>query len=345
MQTIEQPPLPTTHPIKLYTHPLKQLSYSAINSLHFCPRAFELGRMGAYTLNGGNLSERRETVHMGYGSAFGSGLQALLCGKTLSEAWFEAIKNYRYSEIYPLDDKLKTKSLFYCLNSLTRFKETELDDISNEWEPLILPEGRPAAEVGFAIQLPNGYYYRGFVDFILQHKVTKKLLTTEIKTSGATVIHESSYKLSLQGTVYAIVSDYIAHLMGIEADISCVYIVQATTLKRYETFNFPKTAATRISFLKDTLSEVSVLEHYASRGGAFPKYGNCHGAFNSTCEFYGICEIDHEFDKDAAKLLDEVDYVIPFEALYQRQVDCLNKDTTEKLNQLTNEGHDITWTN
>lgn len=333
------------HKQQIHTHPLEQLSYSAINTLHFCPRAFELSRMGSHTI-GGALTTRRDTVHTGYGSAFGAGLQALLCGKSISYAIVQAIANYRFDKIYPIDAALAEKSLFHCIEALKKFNEKELAEITADWEPLTLPDGRPASEVGFAIRLPNGYYYRGFVDFILQNRKTKKLLTTEIKTSGANVIYESSYRMSLQGTVYAIIAEYIAHMMGIEADISCVYIIQATRLKRFDTFSFPKTPDTRIAFLRDTLSEVSIIGHYRERGGAFPKHGNCHGAFNSTCEFYGMCEIDYEYSANPTKVVDEVDFLIDYEALYQRQVDCLNADTRAKIakeqpNNITYKGQEL----
>lgn len=282
------------------THPLRLVSFSALGTLHSCPRRFELDRIGSQTLV--TQAARIDTVHTGYGSAFGAGLQALLSGLSLDQAKIEAIANYRYDEIYPIA-YADEKSLFHCLNSLTRFAETELDELTRDWEALIV-DGVPASEISFAIKYPNGFYDRGYIDFILQHKVTKKILVVEIKTEGGYApknpeVAEAKYKNSNQGNGYALVADYLAAKLGVENEISIVYIVHRTKTNSFEPYIFVKSPEARLRFIKDRLAELGGLDFLISRTQdphpePFPMFGNCT-TYGSVCQYYGICELKQDY--------------------------------------------------
>jgi hypothetical protein len=244
-------------------------------------------------------------VHTGYGSAFGAGLQALLSGLSLDKAKVEAIANYRYSEIYPVA-YADEKSLFHCLNSLTRFYETELEELTQDWEALIV-DGVPASEISFAIRYPNDFYDRGYIDFILQHKVTKKILVVEIKTDGGypsknPQAGEAKFRNSNQGNGYALVADFLANKLGVENEISVVYIVHRTKTNSFEPYLFVKTPEARLRFIKDRLAELGSLDFLIRRTQdkespePFPMYGNCT-TYGSVCQYYGICELKQDYAK------------------------------------------------
>lgn len=284
------------------THPLRLVSFSALGTLHSCPRRFELDRIGSQTL--AQPTARIDTVHTGYGSAFGAGLQALLSGESIDKAKLQAIANYRYNDIYP-QMYTDEKSLFHCLNSLTRFYETELSELTTDWEALLV-DGKPASEISFAIKFPNNFYDRGYIDFILQHKVTKKILVVEIKTEGGypaknPQVSEAKYKNSNQGNGYALVADYLASKLGVENEISVVYIVHRTKTNSFEPYVFIKSPEARLRYIKDRLAELGNLEFLINRTTGltpepFPMFGNC-ATYGSVCQYYGICELKQDYSK------------------------------------------------
>jgi hypothetical protein len=316
---------------KITAHPLRIISYSSLQTLHSCPRKFELDRVGSQTL--ATIPEREESVHTGYGSAFGAGLQALLSGSSLARAKIEAIANYRFSEIYPIPF-YDEKSLFHCLNSLTRFAETELSELESDWQPLLI-NGKPASEVSFVISYPNSFYDRGFIDFILQHRVTKKILVVEIKTDGGYAplnkeSVEAKYGNSQQGTSYALVADYLASKLNLRNEISVVYIVHRTKTNSFESYLFPKPASYRLRFIKDKLAELGMLDFLITRAldkespEPFPSYGNC-ATFNRVCNYYKMCHMKQDYSKVKEIYIGDFEFHIPILELLDLQTVRLNE--------------------
>ena len=277
----------------ILAHPLKLLSPSSGHTFRSCPRKFELSRIGKYTLT----TEQRESAATGYGSAFGAGLATLMSGKGINQAILQAIINYRFNEIYPTAYK-EEKSLFYCINALKRFNETEMTGITDEWEILLI-NGEPATEVNFAIRLPYGFYYRGFIDLVMQHKETKLILAIEVKTDGAypslnPEVTEAKYKNAEQGTAYSLVADYLADQLGVSNDIAICYIVHYTKNNTFKPMIFPKPPATRVRFLEDLMANVDMQNYLVERNKPYPLTGNC-SQFSRVCDYYGICHVD-KFD-------------------------------------------------
>lgn len=309
----------------IYADPRKQLSYSSRGSFHSCARKFELDRIGNFTLADG-LPARRETPAMAYGSAFGAGLASLLSGASLGRSLVTAIANYRYTDPYP-QQYADEKSLFHCLNSLIRFSELELIEITTEWEPFLF-NGRPAYEIDFAIQLPSGFYYRGFIDFILQHRVTKQLLVVEVKTDGSypsknPQLGEAKYRNSDQGTVYAVVADWLAHKAGTVADVSVCYIVHRTKTNSFEPHTFVKNSETRIRFLDGLVAELSYIDFLIERAKPFPMHGSCT-SYNSVCPYYSVCEIPSDYSLVKETSIGDFTYIIPLSELVDTQQTRLN---------------------
>ena len=282
-----------TELVEIKTSPLKLLSPSASNTFRSCPRKFELARIGKYNLS----QDKRESPATGYGSAFGAGLACLLAGQGISQAILQAVANYRYSEIYPTPYK-EEKSLFHCINSLKRFAELELEELTTDWQVLEI-DGKPAMEVDFAIELPNGFYYRGFLDLIMQHKVTKTIMPIEVKTDGGYPslnqdLTESKYRNAEQGTSYCLVADYVADALGLSNDIAICYIVHYTKNNTFKAMVFNKPPAVRVRFLEDLMANVDVHNYMVARNKPYPISGNC-SSYNRVCDYYGICQID-QFD-------------------------------------------------
>ena len=324
-------------PIQIYSHPLRQLSHSGLQTFHTCPRKFELDRIGTYQRGSAVEGIKRiETAHTGYGSAFGAGIQAMLTGYSLGQSLVEAIKNYRYPEIYPdgLSDSTFEKSLFHCLDSLKHFYHTELKEISNEWEVLEF-NGKPATELAFAIKLPNGFYYRGYIDAVLRHMTTKQILVLELKTEGgypnkSDEVNEAKYKYSPQGTAYALVADWVAEQAGLANDISVTYIIHRTKVKTFEARQFRKDPEIRIRFLEDLVSEMEYIEHLIGKNKSFPMYGNCNSYFQ-VCQYYGICGVDKfDFTSISDTPIGDYENIIPLDDLLSLQYKRI-KDAFEDL--------------
>lgn len=295
----------------------KELSYSSLMLLNSCPRKYQLTK-------GENVVTKEKNQHLAYGSAFGVGLQALLSGESLNNAILKAISAYD-CEI-DLDYFTFTKSIYHCIEALKIFYSTELNSLSTDWEALMI-DGKPASEVSFAIKLPSGYLYRGYIDFILKSKVGNTILIVEAKTDGSTVsdseMRRAKYANSTQGTGYAVVADYIAHKLGMKAELAVAYIVNFTVSKSFEGMIFDKTPEDRIRFLENLVTTASVVEFYGKDNKPYPISGSCL-SYNRVCNYYGICNSsDVSVRHNEIDLEKEFQFVIPLHDLLTLQKDRL----------------------
>lgn len=276
--------------------PIKLLSHSSIETLHSCPRKFEIYRMNY-------APKEKGTIDTAFGHAVGVGVQELLISKSANETsqtettntsllseYQNAIWKMFLSWEVDIDEtKPKSKKSFHsaCL-AVEKYQQQLLPLLTSEWE-LAYFEGKPAVELGFIIKLPNDYYYRGYVDAVLVNKKEKRFRVLELKTTGLNVVDVAQYKNSFQGVGYGVILDKLAASMDYAADYYVDYLVYKTVSQEFLTFPFLKTNYQRAKWLSQLLVETETIDLYLQKE-LFPTHGESCYNFYRQCQYFGICE-------------------------------------------------------
>ena len=274
---------------------LKMLSNSSSMLLHTCPRKYQLIKLCG--------AEREQSMHLSFGSAFGEGLQQLLSGATLQAAVISAVLQWDM-DIFAED--FLDKTLWKCIAALESFHyrlhspiaaileandNYDLDELTpnliGEYEVAYI-NGKPACEVGFAIELPNGFVYRGYVDIIMRHKATSKYLVVDIKSTISNSSNNAKFQNSPQALGYSIVLDAVAH--G-QSEFSVLYYEYMTTVKKYVSHYFTLGNLSRAKWLHNLVMDMKSVELYQANGDDYPSHGESCVSFQRTCPFIDTCGI------------------------------------------------------
>lgn len=270
-------------------HPiLKRLSHSSILLLHSCPRKYQLTKL---------LSRPTETNDdLSFGHAVGHGIQQLLLGRSKQEVWLEIFFAWG-GDVIEYEDKtiMDRKTLWNAYNALDIFDGKYKEALLSDYDVATF-NGSPACELGFRINIGADFQYRGFVDVVLIHKRTKKLVVLEIKTTKIKQVSAAKYANSGQGLGYSLVCDYIAQqhpdIEGSSYEI--LYFVFKTTEQDFQPVPIQKHHAQRAYWIKQLLMDVEHIVGY-EKEGCWPMYGESCEAFGRTCEFFGACHMSDEY--------------------------------------------------
>lgn len=284
---------------------LKMLSHSSCSLLHSCPRKYQLVKLMS--------PERESSIHLAFGSAFGEGIQQLLCGASLQDAVISAVMQWDMS-IY--EDSTPDKTLWRCIAALETFwytlqdphaqlqasmglgVETEdgidmeglVPNILFDYEVAMF-EGKPAVELGFAIELPDGYVYRGYVDVVLVHKVTRVPLVVDIKSTAAKSTNSAKFQNSPQALGYSIVVDAV---IGTDyQEFGVLYYEYMTGIRKYISHYFILGIFSRAKWLHNLMMDVKLMQLYGNNS-EFPMHGESCVSFNRVCSFLNTCAISTE---------------------------------------------------
>ena len=279
--------------------PVKLLSHSSIETLHSCPRKFEIYRMNY-------APKEKGTIDTAFGHAVGVGVQELLILSSpkadaysyqedslrnigLTDYQIAIWKMFLSWEVDIAEVKPKSKKSFHaaCL-AVEKYQQQLLPLLTSEWE-LAYFEGKPAVELGFIIKLPNDYYYRGYVDAVLVNKKEKRFRVLELKTTGLNVVDVAQYKNSFQGVGYGVILDKLAASLDYSADYYVDYLVYKTVSQEFLTFPFLKTNYQRAKWLSQLLVETETIDLYLQKE-LFPTHGESCYNFYRQCQYFGICE-------------------------------------------------------
>lgn len=254
---------------------LKELSYSSLGTFQKCPKRYLLDK----TLPTG-LVARDSSVTFAFGHAVGEGIQQSLLGKTREQILFAMFLIW---DVDLLDEmKAAKKSFALAVLAVDKFREyAEASDLS-EYEVAEI-NGKPAVELSFKLHLPNGFQYRGYMDVVLTHKHSKKLMVLEIKTSGAGWLHEAMYKNSPQGLGYALV---LASQLQTTSALEVRYLVYRTKAMEFEQFHFMKTLQASINWVNDLLADTKAIG-----SSTFPMRGAFCFDFFRACKYLDMCEL------------------------------------------------------
>jgi hypothetical protein len=255
---------------------LKRLSPSSVVSLHTCPRKYQLQKLWPDL-------ERDSSVHTDYGNMFHAGIQTYFATNNKELALLTAATEWKYN----MDDFDKEKSFYHCWAAITQFIDnlpySELADFD-----LAYVDGKPATEVGFRIDLGNGFYYRGFIDLILKHKQTGNLLVVDLKTSGAKYSLPAKYQNSSQNLAYSAVLD--TKFPGLQ-NFNVMYFEYLTSVNKFIPHTFFIDCMTRATFIRDLLLTMDIMNIYDQHED-WPMHGeSCAGYGTKACRFIDTCSM------------------------------------------------------
>lgn len=254
---------------------LKLLSHSTITSLHTCPRKCQLTKIYPEAV-------REETVHTAFGKMFGEGIQALLSGASLQEAILRGLMQWTLD----LDEEVPDKSVWLAISALEKFSYVaHLTGLADYEVAVFGPDNKLACELSFCIILPDGFYYRGYIDVVLRHKVTGTYLVVDVKTSGAQYSNSAKYINSAQNIGYSIVLDKIT---GALSQYDVMYYEFLTKSKKFIEHSFVVSSLQRAKWLRDLLIDLRTIKLY-SEHDEWPMHGESCASFGSACQFIDVC--------------------------------------------------------
>jgi hypothetical protein len=271
-------------------------SYSLLSKLHECPRKYELDKLQA---NHPSSETPEEFVNLdfAYGHAVGAGIQTYAATGDVTAAIFAAMLAWKAPWDAEKLDKRENptgKSLTMATLAVEKFAywwERNLAD----WEVVVLPSGKKAVELAFAIDFQNGRYHFGHIDVMLQNRTTGTLAVWEGKTTGFEHIDEALYANSNQALGYSVVVDAIAKEIGASGtEYEVLYIVYSSKTRDFQLLPFGKSRSQRAEWLQDTLLDHASLDTY-KRIKFYPKRGeNCLNRYGFRCNWFGTCTMRNE---------------------------------------------------
>lgn len=278
------------------------LSYSSLETLHSCPRKFELEKV---LVPEGTRSESLDLI---VGKSAHAGIQQLLMGASLERAVWEAYKEFSLVPGISIEESNKKKSFTHVVMHIQKFMECPPEKLQGWQVAWIRNEHgvlRPAIEVGFRIMLPGGFHYRGFIDAILSNGTDFTAL--EIKTTGFENANPALWHNSFQGMSYSMVTDYL----------SC----QSNVMQMFLALEFPKLGQTALDFWRSAKDKSSWLPSLAMdvqaintyrKHNHFPMRGaNCFQFFRP-CAHLGICNLARPTDVVPARVESNTAYDFNF---------------------------------
>lgn len=288
-------------------HPnLKLLSHSSDTLLHKCPKKYELYKLG------GKLDGEDNDQHLTFGDVVGVGVQDYLLHSSVNSAALTMFM--RWHKMLDDEDGVRDKKTFWhCLYALDKFEGLRNSQLSHY--ELAAFNGKPALELGFSIDLGDGFFYRGFLDALFIDKIRNSLKVYEGKTTKFRNIHAAMFQNSGQGLGYSLVVDAISKQLGMELGSSydVLYAVYKTGAYEWETFNFSKSHTQRAMWLKNLLRDKQHIAEYAW-DDYFPMHGeNCFDFFRP-CPHFGSCEISSwlQYPKPVLTVDDQSKYQFHF---------------------------------
>lgn len=271
-------------------HPnLKQLSHSSDVTLHRCPRKYELYKLTPSVRSADGEGDE----HLDFGSIVGIGVQDILINNSLNQAYMTMFKNWK--NVLDSEDGAKSRKTFWhALFAIDKFYLAKKTFLS-QYE-LAYIEGKPTVELGFSIDLGDGFFYRGFIDGVLVNHMRQEIVVLENKTTKSSVVNEAVYKHSGQGLGYSIVLDVIADLLmiALKSSYKVIYLVYKTFACEWEQINFIKNHTERALWMKNILIDKKHIIQYAT-DGHFPMHGESCYDFFRQCPFFDTCTLNNRF--------------------------------------------------
>lgn len=289
-----------------------RLSHSTMDLFNRCERLFQMEKLLI------TASERDETAHTVFGTAFGVGVAEYLVSQDQSKALYKAWLAY-WPEL-----ETDKKSMTILTDALIKAFPA-LNSMLEEYE-VVQFNGKPATELSFRINISPRYYYVGYIDAVLRNRFDGTCMAIDAKTTGLNLLDLSPlYKNSGQVLGYSIAIDKI---VGEKVANYAVGYFVAQVGKDFackiHPLVFNKTLLDRLNWFITLGGDVKRLE-LAEELGFYPRRGNSCLMYNRPCKFFGICTLSAG---DVPKKIeeDEIEYDFVFD------LDDLVNDHLERIN-------------
>lgn len=264
---------------------IRQLSYSSLLNLHSCPRKFQLNRLRTSHRSEEDL---RSTITFAYGHVVGEAIQLALTGLSKEQIVWKMFLMW-HTDLLARDDK-GNKSFWEACVALDKFLSLREQGFLNEYE-LVYYQDRPACELSFCIELPDGFRLRGFVDAVLRHRTSGKILVLECKTTGSSTLNPAVYKNSAQAIGYSIVLD---HMFPEMSSYEVLYLIYTTKDREYNPIPFTKTYLQRALWIRELLLDVEMIKLYEA-AEVYPMHGESCFSFFRECEYFQTCTLSTDY--------------------------------------------------
>lgn len=264
---------------------IRQLSYSSLTTLHNCPRKFQL-----YRLRTTHREEEhvKQTITFAFGHVVGEAIQLALEGYTEEQVILRMFLGWHTDLL--AEDTMGKKSFWEAVIALQRFLSLRASGFLDDYE-LVYYQGKPACELSFSIDFPDGFRYRGFVDAVLRHRISGKILVLECKTTGLATVNPATYKNSAQAIGYSIVLDHIYPELS---SYDVLYLVYQTKGREYLSIPFTKTYLQRALWIRELLLDIEMIKLYES-AGVYPMHGESCISFGRDCEYINSCTMSTSY--------------------------------------------------
>ncbi|WCD44291.1 hypothetical protein Tiera_035 [Polaromonas phage Tiera] len=273
-----------------------------------CERKFQLEKLLVTDV------EREETEHTVFGKAFGTGIQTYLVTQDADRALYEAWLAY-----FPVIETDKKNQIGMMRALLAAFPK--LDTLLEEYE-IVYFNNKPAIELSFRINISEHFYFVGYFDAVLRHKVTKVCFVFEAKSTGLLLLDlDPVYKNSGQGLVYSIALDSI---VGKEQSSYGVMYFIAQMKKDGEVAihvkPYNKTLLDRLNWFITLAQDVQRLDVMREMN-VYPMRGKSCLNFNRPCKHFGTCGFkSQDVLKEREEDVIEYDFVYELEDLVKDHV-------------------------
>jgi len=265
---------------------IRQLSYSALTTLHSCPRKFQLSRLRTTHRTEEALTS---AITFSYGHVVGEAIQLALQDLPEDEIIWKIFCMWHTPELWDADAK-GAKSIWEAIIALQRFNSLRASGFLEDYE-LVHYNGRPACELSFCITFPDGFRLRGFVDAVLRNRETGAVLVLECKTTGLASVNPATYKNSAQAIGYSIVLDVLYPDLS---SYEVLYLVYQTKTREYLPIPFTKTYLQRALWIRELLLDIETIKMY-EEAEVFPMRGESCVAFFRDCEYLQTCTLSTEY--------------------------------------------------
>lgn len=260
---------------------LQQLSYSSRLTLHTCPRKYQLYKLSAVPRDDADPSQ---SVTFAYGHIVGLGIQELLQHNDIDRAMWAAFLMWEPDLL--ADNPKQVKSFWLGCSAIQKFHSLLNNGFMRGWV-LYQHEGRPAIELSFIINFPDGYTYKGFVDAVLVQPDTGEVMVLECKTTAMNYVAAATYKNSAQATGYSIVLDVLFPKLS---SYKVQYLIYKTKQGEFEAMDFEKDYLSRALWIREILLDIEMIKLYEN-AEIYPMHGESCNDFYRECEYMNICTL------------------------------------------------------
>lgn len=264
---------------------IRQLSYSSLLNLHSCPRKFQLNRLRTTHRTEESI---KSTVTFAFGHVVGEAIASTLEGRSEQEILWKIFVGW-HTDFAAADEKAK-KSIYSAVIAYQRLASLLSSGFLQDYE-LVYYDGRPATELSFVINFPDGFRLRGFVDAVLRHKTTGEILVLECKTTGSTTVNPATYKNSAQAIGYSVVLDVLFPDLS---SYKVLYLVYQTGTREYTPIPFVKTYLQRALWIRELLLDIETIKMYEA-AEIYPMRGESCYSFFRECEYMATCTLSTQY--------------------------------------------------